>query len=145
MKALPFLLLCLFLKLTATWADDYFPDVLELDGTNGLSFPADFSLSLGGGATLEFWVAPEWEKEPDYEPVILSNTGEQGPSYLVAIRPDKKGVVVHAGEQRMEAGFDFTDGRMHFVAIVDLGDTVYILVDNMLVAGGTMHFAALPS
>jgi hypothetical protein len=126
-------------------ANDYIPDVLELDGTNGLSFPPDSSLTLVGGSTIEFWLAPDWQSAPGYEPVVLSNTGEEGPLYLIAMLPDRQGLVFYSGDQRMVAPFDFTDSQMHFIAIVDLGDTINILVDNLLIAQGEMSFAGLPS
>lgn len=126
-------------------ASDYVPDVLELDGTTSLSFPPDPSLTLVGGSTIEFWISPDWQTDPGYEPVILSNTGKDGPLYLVAMLGDKQGLVLYTGEQRMVAPFDFTDSQMHFVAIVDLGDSIHVLVDNLFIAEGKMTFSGLPS
>lgn len=147
MKTAIVLIVSLFYALwvPALLADDYIPDVIELDGSNGLSFPPDPALTLTGGGTIEFWVAPGWENDPGYDPVIISNIGENGPSYLVAMLPDKQGLVFYAGDKRMEAPFDFTDGQMHFVAIVDLGDTTTVLIDSSLVAQGEIPFAGLPS
>lgn len=138
------IIMYLFLA-TSVIAGEYTPDIIEFDGTNNLSFPPDSALTLNGGGTIEFWVAPDWQKTPDYEPVILSNTGELGPSYLVTMLQDKLGVAVYAGDNRLEAPFDFTDGQMHFVAIVDLGDELNVLIDNLLVATGRMTFVDLPS
>lgn len=131
--------------LSPVWASDYIPDILDLDGSNGLSFPPNSTLTLRGGGTIEFWVVPDWKTDPGYEPVIISNTGEQGPSYLVAMLPNKQGLVVYSGNKRLEAAFDFTDGQMHFVAVVDFGDTLNILIDNRLIAAGEMTLVDLPS
>jgi hypothetical protein len=147
MKSVAFLVVSIFsiFWVPFIWADDYVPDIIELDGTNSLSFPPDPALVLAGGATIEFWISPDWQEIPDYEPVILSNTGEEGPSYLVAMLPNKQGLAIYTGTQRLEASFDFTDNQMHFVAIVDLGDTINILVDNLLIADSELTFAPLPS
>lgn len=140
-----FVLILNVLFAQTVWAGDYVPDVLELNGTNSLAFPPDPSLTLVGGSTIEFWISPDWQTDPGYEPVILSNTGKEGPLYLVGMLGDKQGLVLYTGEQRMVVPFDFADSQMHFVAIVDLGDSIHILVDNLFIAEGEMTFSGLPS
>lgn len=126
-------------------AQDYIPDVIEFQGANSLVFPPNEMLTIVGGGTIEFWVSPDWLENPGYDPVILSNTGEKGPSYAVAIQADKKGIIFYSGEKALRAPFDFSDGKMHFVAITDLGDRVTILVDSALIADVEMSFSQLPS
>lgn len=138
------LLFCLGVPVSAL-SQNYTPDVFEFDGTNSLSFPPHELLTIVGGGTIEFWVSPDWQNDPGYDPVILSNSGEQGPSYAVAMQADKKGLVLYAGEQSAQVPFDFTDGQMHFVAITDLGDRLTVLVDSGLIAETGMSFAQLPA
>lgn len=146
MRAVIFLALLLYTSWSSqVIAGDYIPDIIELNGTNGLSFPPDPSLSLAGGATIEFWVTPDWQENPGYDPVIISNTGTEGPSYLVAMKGDKDAIIIVAGDKRMVAPFDFNDKQMHFVAIVDMIDVTSVMVDNVLVAQGEIPFVDLPS
>lgn len=123
----------------------YTPDVMELDGTQTLEFPPDDRLIMTGGATIEFWVQPDWSKDPGYDPVVLSNAGPQGPSYLVALLRDRDGIGIMVGEQSVLAAFDFTDGKMHHVAIIDDGTSTAILVDGTPVAVTDLNFKSLPS
>lgn len=140
---LSILLLCLSAQ--PVWASGYIPDVIEFDGHNSLSFPPDPSLTLTGGSTIEFWVAPDWQGDPGYEPVILANTGEKGPSYLVTMLGNRQGLALYTGDSKLVAPFDFTGGQMQFVAIVDLGDTITVLINNTLVGEAEMSFGELPS
>ncbi len=123
----------------------YTPDVMEFDGATTLGFPADESLDLSGGATIEFWVQPDWETAPSFDPVVLSYAGPEGASYLVALLRDRNGIGIMSGDTFMVAPFDFTDGKMHFVAIIDYGDRMEVMVDNTLVAVLEMTIKSLPA
>jgi len=123
----------------------YQPDVMEFDGVTTLGFPADESLDLSGGATIEFWVQPDWETAPTFDPVVLSYAGEKGASYLVSILRDRDGLGIMSGDTFIVAPFDFTDGKMHFVAIIDYGDRTEVMVDNGLVAVLDMTIQSLPA
>jgi len=123
----------------------YQPDVLELDGATTLVFPTDETLDLSGGATIEFWVQPDWQSAPNFDPVILSYAGQQGASYLIAMLRDRDGIGIMSGDTFMVAPFDFTDGKMHFVAIIDYGDRTEVMVDNSLVAVLDMTIQSLPA
>ncbi|MEL7199607.1 MAG: LamG-like jellyroll fold domain-containing protein [Pseudomonadota bacterium] len=131
--------------IAAPLSAQYQPDVLELDGATTLVFPAHETLDLSGGATIEFWVQPDWESAPGFDPVILSYAGEQGASYLVAMLRDRDGIGIMSGDTFMVAPFDFTDGEMHFVAIIDYGDRTEVLVNNTLVAVLDMTIQSLPA
>ncbi len=124
---------------------DYVPDVLELDGKTTLEFPADARMDLVGGATIEFWVTPDWTEDPGYDPVILSNAGPGGASYLVVLLRDRDGIGILSGDRFELVPHDFTDGELHHVAIVDYGDSVLVLVDNEPAADIDMTFQNLPS
>lgn len=126
-------------------AQNYVPDVLELDGETTLAFEADDRVQLLGGATIEFWVQPDWQEDMDYDPVILANGGDDGYSYLVAMLRDRSGIGIISGPRVMVAPFDFSDGQMHHVAIIDYADSLLVFVDNVAVAEAEMAFVSLPS
>lgn len=124
----------------------YVPDIAEFDGTNGIAVEADPGLTIRETGTIEFWVAPGWKKDPGYDPVILSNAGSEGVLYLVSILADRKGIEVAAGSRSVYAAFDFTDEKMHYVAISDYGDELLIYVDAKLVGRfEDFSFEDLPS
>ncbi len=124
------LLLAFAACIAAPLSAQYTPDVLVLDGTETLQFPPDERLILEGGSTIEFWVQPDWTADPGYDPVVLSNAGPYGPLYLVALLRDRDGLGIMIGEKSAIAAFDFTDGKMHHVAIIDDGTSVAMLVDG---------------
>ncbi|MCG8492414.1 MAG: LamG domain-containing protein [Sneathiellales bacterium] len=111
----------------------YVPDIAEFDGTNGIAVEADPGLTIRETGTIEFWVAPGWKKDPGYDPVVLSNAGPEGVLYLVSILADRKGIEVAAGDRSVYAAFDFTDDKMHYVAISDYEDELLIYIDAKLV------------
>jgi len=140
--ATPFLALCLAAPAAAA---PYRPDIALFDGTNGMAYPADYSLNLSAGGTIEFYVAPKWTTAPAYDPVILSNAGEKGASYMVVLLRDRDGIGIRAGDQTALAPFDFTDGKLHHVALICYADKTTVLVDGVVVAQPAIAFADLPS
>ena len=126
-------------------AQSYVPDVLVLNGTSTLEIPADDRLLMEGGSTIEFWVQPDWKEDPGYDPVVLSNAGSEGPSYLVALLRNKDGIGVMAGDRSAIAAFDFSDGKLHHVAIVDDGISIAVLVNNRPITKVDFGFRKLPS
>ncbi len=131
------------LGLTATAGE--FPDVLELDGQNGLSFPPHDALNLIDGNTIEFWLMPDWTENPGYDPVILSNAGPNGPLYLIAMLRNRDGLSLSIESNDYIVPFDFTDGLMHFVAIANLGDSIMVMVDNKMSGDFNAQFSEMPS
>lgn len=144
-NALRTIALALLAIISAPLSAQYSPDVLELDGTETLQFPADERMVLTGGSTIEFWVQPDWTTDPGYDPVVLSNAGPEGPLYLVALLRDRDGLGIMIGEQSAIAAFDFTDGKMHHVAIIDDGTSIAMLVDGSPVGIAEMTSKRLPS
>lgn len=126
-------------------AAQYVPDIIELDGTVTLAFPPDDRLALKGGATIEFWVQPDWKGDPGYDPVILSNDGPAGPSYVIAMLRGKNGIGVISGDKSFTAPYDFSDGKMHHVTVIDDGKAMEVRVDNRQIAYAEMTLASLPS
>lgn len=126
-------------------AEGYMLDMLTLDGTETLVFEPDDRLAPAEQSTIEFWVKAGWDDAPDFDPVVLSNAGEEGASYLIAIQRERDGLAVTSGEQTDVVPFDFSDGKAHHVALIDLGDPIAVLVDDELVGELDMTLQALPS
>jgi hypothetical protein len=123
----------------------YAPDILEPAMSQPLEFPPDDRLELTGGSTIEFWVQPDWTEDPGYDPTIVSNLGPEGASYLIAMTGARDGIGVISGDLGAVAPFDFADGRMHHVAVVDFGDVIQVVIDGKPVADLGLSFDALPS
>ena len=110
-------------------AEAYKPTIARFDGNSSISFPADLSLDFSDYATIEFWVAATWT-ELDYDPTILSYVGPEGPRFALILTGDRQGIGMLAGENWDAIGFDFSDGKMHHVAFVVLGDETDIYIDG---------------
>ncbi len=126
-------------------AQEYTPDVAEFDGSNALSFDPAPQLRLVDGGTIEFWVAPDWTDDPGYDPAIISSIGPEGLSYLVAMLRDRNGIAFAAGNEEDVATFDFTDGRLHHVAINQFEDGIVIMIDGQVVGTSELRSLDLPS
>ena len=123
----------------------YAIDVLELDGSTDLGIAPAAQIEPAEQSTIEFWVSAGWTSDPGFDPVIVSNPGDAGVSYLVAIDRDRDGLVVAAGEDMDAAPFDFSDGKMHHVGLIDYGDAVTVLVDDEVIAQMPLSFVPMES
>ncbi len=138
------LLACMALVTLPIQANDgYAPDTREFTGKNAMRFGSNPILSLEQGGAIEFWIAPAWQADPGYSPVILSNHGEQ-PIYEIRISGAKDALEIQAGQQFGEIAFDFNDGGMHHVAILDFVDDLYVMIDGAIVGAVAMSFADTP-
>lgn len=106
------------------------PPVAVFDGKTSVNFPADPSLELSGYGTIEFWVAPRWSTPPDDDPVILSYLGESGPLYTVVMTADRQAIGLMSGSDWDLTQFDFTDGKLHHVALVVMGEATEVYIDG---------------
>lgn len=140
-----FTLLLLMLAATGAAAEEYTPDVAEFDGTNSLTFEPSPQLTLADGGTIEFWVVPDWTSDPGYDPVIICNAGPEGASYLIAMLRDRDGIAIAAGEDEDVVTFDFTDGQLHHVAVVQYDDGMAVFVDGQVAGTSELTFLDLPS
>ena len=113
-------------------AGDYTPDVAEFDGQETLEFDPSPAFWLGQGGTLEFWLAADWQDDPGYDPVVISNAGSQGASYLVSVLRDRDGIGILAGEQECYVAFDFTDGQLHHLALSYLDGALAVQIDGVV-------------
>jgi len=121
------------------------PDFAEFDGSGGLVFEADERLILGPLGAIEFWVAPEWNADPGYEPVVVSNIGPDGPVYLVSVLATRDGIALFSGSNEAVVAVDFTDDVAHHVAINSYEDGIAVHVDGELKGVFDFSFADLPS
>lgn len=127
------------------FAQDYRPDILELSPGEGLSVPWDKALDLSGGGTVEFWVVPTFEGVPNYDPVILSSAGPNGAPYLIAMLRDKDGIAVVAGEEEGVIPYEFTDGKLHHVAVNSYADGIIVYIGGSAAASFDFTVPEIPS
>lgn len=130
---------------TAQGEGTYAIDVLALDGSETLAFDTDDRLAPTEQSTIEFWVQPGWETPPEFDPVVLSNAGPEGISYLAGLTAEGDGLIIAAGDTLEAVPFDFSDGRMHHVALVDYGDSLSVQINHEAVADLPLTFEAFPS
>lgn len=123
----------------------YTPDVAEFDGTNGYAYPATENLTLTGGGTIEFWLQCDWQKDPGYDPVILSNAGPKGALYMVSVLGDRTGLSLQAGDKIESVSFDCSSAQMNYVALVDFSDSSAVMINGRVVGTLDFGFADLPS
>jgi len=116
-------------SLTAV-ADDYEPDIVEFNEQTGLSFAGHPAFNMGEGGTVEFWVAPGWQTDPGYDPVLLSSETDDDFSLVLSMLGDKTGLTIQTRDNYGEVSFDFSDGTMHHVAVVSLDGTTLVMVDG---------------
>lgn len=121
----------------------YAIDVLELDGTDTLAFDPAPAFEPASQSTIEFWVQPKWEETPEFDPVVLASSGTDGAAYLIAIQREKDGLSVISGDQVDVTPFDFNDGELHHVALIDLGGPVGVVIDGELIDELDMTFQAM--
>ncbi len=125
-------------------AQAYEPDLMVFDGELSLDFPHSPRLVLAEGGTLEFWVAPDWDAELDYDPVIIASAGPEGPAYLVAMLRERDGIAFAAGDDEAVFLFDFTDSQLHHVAISQYADGIEVYVDGRQVGSEPIMALDLP-
>jgi len=129
---------------TAVAAETYRPDAVQFTGTNGLSFPPDARSSIAAGGTIEFWVSPDWKTAPSHDPVIVSSAGPRGISFAIAMLRDRDGIAFVAGMQEYVVAFDFTDGKLHHVAVSQMSDGIVVLINGQVVGSSELSALAVP-
>jgi concanavalin A-like lectin/glucanase superfamily protein len=114
-------------------AAGYEPDILDFTETSDLDFSGDPAFSLAEQATLEIWVAAGWQNDPGYDPVLLYHADQDSILYTLAMLGDQSGLTLQAGDVVDELPFSFTDGLLHHVALINLGESVALMVDGQVV------------
>jgi len=126
-------------------AQDYSPDVIELDGEEALAFPPADQIDLSQGGAIEFWVAADWENGLEYDPPVVVNIGEEGISYLVSVMRGRDGIVFSNADAETVFLADLSDGRLHHVTINIMEDGIVGYVDGQLVGTSDIRPMLLPS
>lgn len=109
---------------------DFAPVMMAFDGTDALSYAPSSAIDTDGAGTLEMWVQAKWQGNPGYDPAILSYQGPSGPRLAVMLTGDAKALGVYAGQFYDKIPFDFSDGQLHHVALILLGDQTIIMIDG---------------
>ncbi len=123
----------------------YTPDLVEFDGEQALVFAAVDEMYISDGGTIEFWVVPDWIEAPAYDPVVLSNAGTDGASYLVAVLRDRDGLGIVSGDAELMVPFDFTDAQLHHVALSYFEDQLAVYIDGRLAVSTEFTMMDLPA
>ena len=123
----------------------YQPIVARFDGSGAIAMPANEALDINGLGTIEFWVSAKWQGELEYDPAVMGYSGPQGPRFAVHIAGDKSGLGLFAGAFYDGVAFDFSDGLLHHVALVTIGDTTDIVIDGVYQDTLGFTFAEVPA
>lgn len=117
---------------SSAMAEPYRPPIIEFNANNSINLPADNSLDLELNGTIEFWVAAKWESKLDYDPAILANSSGEGVRYSVHITADKQAIGMFSGEEWDKLSFDFSDGKLHYVALITYDGITDVMIDGEL-------------
>jgi hypothetical protein len=108
----------------------YAPVMMTFDGTEGLSYVAPSALDIDGAGTLELWVRAGWQASPGYDPAVLSYQGPTGVRMALVVTADARALGVWAGPYYAAIPFDFSDGKLHHVALTLLADQTIVMIDG---------------
>lgn len=125
-----FILLLLSYANLSLAANSYSPDMLELNGTNGLYFEGQPAFDLNNVGTIELWVAADWNSDPGYDPVMLSNLGSGKPNYVLSILGDRSGLSLQTDSFLADLPFDFSDNLIHHIVLINLDTGMMVVVDG---------------
>ena len=114
-------------------AQTYQPDIREFTVGDDLAFEGHSSFSLHGQGTVEFWVAAGWHNDPGYDPVLIYHADSQGVLFALSMLGDRSGLSLQTDNQIDELSVSFADDQLHHVALVNLGDSVGLMVDGRVV------------
>lgn len=124
---------------------DYRPPTASFSGGGALLLPYANVLNINGAGTIEFWVSAQWEGKLEYDPGIIAYVGSEGPRFAIHMASNAKGIGIYAGQYYEGVQYDFTDGALHYVAIVTTGDFIDIYIDGDFQRTLGYGFADLPA
>lgn len=127
------------------YAQGYQPDVLEIDGQSFIAFEPSDAYTIADGGTLEFWAVPDWNEDPEFDPVLIANVGIDGASYIIAITAERDGILITSGVNEVFFNFDFTDGKLHHVALNQFEDGIMVLIDGTAIGESDMMLTEFES
>lgn len=108
----------------------YAPLMARFSGTNTVMLAPTPTLNINGYGTIEFWVAAKWTADPGYDPAVMAYTGPKGARFAFHISADARKFGVQAGPYYETVDFDFSDQKMHYVAITSVGATTTVMIDG---------------
>lgn len=111
---------------------DFYPPMAAFDGKDALLLAPSPALDINGFGTIEFWVKVGWDQDPGYDPAIMAYTGPKGARFGFFISRDAQSLGVQAGPYYETVDFDFSDRKLHHVAISTIGDTTSVMIDGEL-------------
>lgn len=106
------------------------PVMMPYDGTDALTYPPAPALDIAGAGTIELWARAKWTQDPGYDPALLSIQGPKGPRLAMLITRDARALGVYAGPFYDTVPFDFSDGQLHHIALILIGDQISVMIDG---------------
>lgn len=126
-------------------AQSYSPDIVQMDGESVLSFLPSEQIDLSDGGAIEFWLAPGWSVDPEYDPPVIVNIGPDGISYLISVMRDRDGLVFANNDDEDVFLIPLDDGQLHHVAINVLSDGIVVFVDGAIIGTSELLPSNVPS
>jgi hypothetical protein len=123
---------------------DYAPVMASFDGKDALVLSPSPALDINGFGTIEFWVAAKWTSDPGYDPAIMGYSGPKGARFALHITRDATALGIQAGPYYETVDFDFSDRKLHHVAITTIGETISVMIDGELQDTLGFGFANVP-
>jgi concanavalin A-like lectin/glucanase superfamily protein len=114
-------------------AQTYHPDIREFNFGDDLVFAGHSSFDLYEQGTVEFWVAAGWENDPGYDPVLIYHAGSTRLLFALSMLGDRGGLSLQTDSQIDELFVSFADDQLHHIALVNLGDSVGLMVDGQVI------------
>lgn len=121
------------------------PVMAEFSGQGALLLPSMPALDIAGAGTIELWMAAKWQQDPGYDPALIAHVGPRGPRFAAVVTGDRQALGVYAGANYAEVPFDFSDGGLHYIALINMGDTISVMIDGELQGVLDYGIASLPA
>lgn len=121
------------------------PVTATFTGKSALLLPPAIALDINGAGTIEFWVAARWDGDLGYDPGLIAYSGPKGPRFAIHMQADAKALGIYAGSNYQAVPYDFSDGSLHYVAVVNVAATILVYVDGQERAVLGFGYADLPA
>ncbi len=123
----------------------YRPVTATFSGNGALLLPPAIALDINAAGTIEFWVAASWDGNLGYDPGLVAYSGPKGPRFAIHMQADAKALGIYAGSNYQAIPFDFSDGALHYVAVVNVADRILVNIDGTERAVLGFGYADLPA
>jgi hypothetical protein len=132
-------------QLAAAQASNFAPVMMTFEGNDTFTYAPSSALDIAGSGTVEMWVQASWRTNPGYDPAVLSYQGQNGPRLAVLITGDAKALGVYSGRFFNKIPFDFSDGQLHHVALIIVGEQITVMIDGEVLTTLAFGMAELPA